>query len=270
MTGTLYLVPTPIGNLEDITLRALRILKSAALIACEDTRTSRVLLNHFAIDTPITSYHEHNKLVKLDAILDVLETGDVALISDAGTPGLSDPGFELVRAAIARGYPVVPLPGASAVITALVGSGLPTDSFVYLGFLPRKRLTEYFADLKHERRTMICYESPHRLTDALDAIVAGIGPDRPVVVARELSKKFEEFVRGTAAEVADHMRQQPPRGEITLLIGGAPAETQHWEAEQVRAALRARLDAGVSRSAAAKQVAAESGWKKNDVYALDV
>lgn len=269
MSGTLYLIPTPIGNLEDITLRALRLLKECALIACEDTRTSRVLLSHYDIQTPLTSYHEHNKLTKLDALFEALETGDVALISDAGTPGISDPGYELVREAIARGYPVVPLPGANAVIPALVGSGLPTDSFIYLGFLPRKHLREWFAALKDERRTMIAYESPHRLTDALEALVEALGGDRQICVAREISKKFEEFVRGSATEVLAHMQSQPPRGEIALVIGGAPQSSSVWDEDRVRAALRDRIAAGDSRSQAAKAVAAQSGWHKGDVYALD-
>ncbi len=269
MAGTLYLVPTPIGNLEDMTLRAIRVLKECALIACEDTRTSRTLLSHFDIETPFTSYHEHNKLTKLDALFEALETGDLALISDAGTPGLSDPGYELVREAIARGYLVVPLPGANALLPALVGSGLPTDSFVYLGFLPRKGLREWFGALRDERRTMVAYESPHRLIDTLEAIAAALGGQRPAVVAREISKKFEEFVRGTVGEVLAHMREQPPRGEITLVIGGAPESALAWDDARVRAALRERLAAGDSRSQAAKAVAALSGWRKGDVYGLD-
>jgi 16S rRNA (cytidine1402-2'-O)-methyltransferase len=269
MAGTLYLVPTPIGNLEDMTLRALRVLKQSVLIACEDTRTSRTLLSHFEIDTPVTSYHEHNKLSKLDALFEVLDTGDVSLISDAGTPGVSDPGFELVREAIARGYTVVPLPGPNALLPALTGSGLPTDSFVYLGFPPRKGLREWFGALKDERRTMLAYESPHRLTGTLEALADALGSDRPAVVAREISKKFEEFVRGTAGEVLAHMREQPPRGEITLVIGGAPESALAWDEARVRAALRERLAAGESRSQAAKAVAADSGWRKGDVYGLD-
>lgn len=269
MAGTLYLVPTPIGNLEDMTMRALRILKECVLIACEDTRTSRVLLNHFNIDTPVTSYHEHNKLSKLDALFEVLDKGDIALISDAGTPGLSDPGFELVREAIARDYLVVPLPGANAVLPALVASGLPTDSFVYLGFLPRKQLRDYFTTLKDERRTMVAYESPHRLIETLEALEAALGSERPVAVAREISKKFEEFIRGSAADVLAHMRDQPPRGEIALVIGGAPESVLAWDETRVRTALRERIEAGDSRSQAAKAVAAQSGWRKNEVYALD-
>jgi 16S rRNA (cytidine1402-2'-O)-methyltransferase len=270
MTGTLYIVPTPIGNLEDMTLRGLRILREVKLIAAEDTRTSRVLLDHYEITTPMTSYHEHNKLRKLDAIFDALAGGDVALISDAGTPGISDPGYELVREAIARGIRVEPLPGPNAVMPALVGSGLPTDGFIYLGFLPRKKLVEYFASLRDEPRTLVAYESPNRLAAALEALVEAMGEDRQVSVARELSKKFEEFVRGPAGDVLEYFRQTSPRGEITLVIGGQTVSDDPWDEDRVREALLARITAGESRSQAAKAVASESGWKKSDVYSMDV
>lgn len=270
MSGILYIVPTPIGNLEDITLRALRILRDSALIAAEDTRTSGVLLAHYDIHTPLTSYHEHNKLTKLDAILDALAVGDVALISDAGTPGISDPGYELIREAIARGITVTPLPGANAVISALVASGLPTDRFVYLGFLPRKKLRAYLESLADESRTMIAYESPNRLVETLEALRDAWGGARAVCVARELSKKFEEFTRGTVDEVLAHYTQTAPRGEITLVMGGAPLTDETWDEARVRAALKARLEAGESRSAAAKALAQVSGWRKGDIYGLDV
>src|SRR5689334_13374501 len=174
---TLFIVPTPIGNLEDITLRALRILREVSLIAAEDTRTTRVLLQHYEIRTPLTSYHEHNKLTKLDAIFAALESGDVALVSDAGTPGISDPGYELVRQAIEQGIRIESLPGPSAITTALVGSGLPTDGFVYLGFLPRKdrALHDFLASVATERRTLVAYESPNRLTDTLKMIQTALG-----------------------------------------------------------------------------------------------
>lgn len=266
--GTLYLVPTPIGNLEDITLRALRVLREVKLIAAEDTRTSRVLLNHYEITTPLTSYHEHNKLHKLDQLFEALATGDVALISDAGMPGISDPGYELVCAAIEQGYRVEPLPGANAVIPALVGSGLPTDSFIYLGFLPRKNLNQFWANLANEPRTLVAYESPNRLTHALKALHEALG-DRPVCVARELSKKFEEFKRGTASEVLAYYEENPPRGEITLVVGGAVIEDEIWTEERVRSALAAQLAAGESLSQAAKTVAAAAGWEKRAVYALN-
>jgi 16S rRNA (cytidine1402-2'-O)-methyltransferase len=269
MTGTLYLVPTPIGNLEDITLRALRILKECALVACEDTRTSRPLMTHFDIHTPLTSYHEHNKLSKLEAIFDALADGDVALISDAGTPGVSDPGYELVREAIGRGFRVEALPGANAVLPALVASGLPTDQFVFMGFLPRKGLAGYFGGLVDDRRTLIFYESPQRILETLQAAAETFGSARACCVAREISKKFEEYVRGTLADAITRFEQEAARGEIVLLIGGA-AEPGAWDDARVLAAFQARLDAGDSRSQAAKAVAAESGWKRNDVYALEL
>ncbi|MBN1965074.1 MAG: 16S rRNA (cytidine(1402)-2'-O)-methyltransferase, partial [Anaerolineae bacterium] len=216
---TLYVVPTPIGNLEDITLRALRILREASLIAAEDTRTTRKLLSRYEITTPLTSYHEHNKLTKLDAIFAALESGDVALVSDAGTPGVSDPGYELIGEALARGVPVVVLPGPSAVIAALVASGLPTDRFLFVGFLPRKpsALRRALSDLAAERATLIAYESPNRLTDTLQAVLEVLG-DRPVAVARELTKLFEEVWRGPVSAALAHYRDAPPKGEITLVI----------------------------------------------------
>lgn len=268
-SGTLYIVPTPIGNLEDITLRALRILKTVSLIAAEDTRTSAVLLKHYEIDTPTISYHEHNKLARLDSIMDALAAGNVALISDAGTPGISDPGYELIGAAIEHGFRVEPLPGANAVITALVGSGLPSDSFTYAGFLPKKRSArhDFLETLVDETRTVIVYESPNRLVDTL-ALIADVLGERPVCVARELTKLYEEFVRGTASEVLAHFQQNPPRGEITLLIGGDVEMDEIWDEDRVRDALEKQLAAGDSLSQAAKAVAARSGWKKRDVYAL--
>jgi len=268
--STLFIVPTPIGNLEDMTLRALRVLREAALIAAEDTRTTRILLQHYAITTPLTSYHEHNKLTKLDVIFNALERGSVALVSDAGTPGISDPGYELIQAAIERGIRVEPLPGACAVVTALVASGLPTDGFVYLGFLPKKDKArrEFLAGLMNEPRTLALYESPNRLTDTLAAALATLG-DRPACVAREITKIYEEFYRGTVSSALAYYTEQPPRGEIVLLIGGAPeVERVVWDEAQVRAALEARLEAGEPLSSAAKAIAAESGWDRKTVYAM--
>ncbi len=270
--GTLYIVPTPIGNLEDITLRALRVLREASLIAAEDTRTSGRLLAHYGIETPLTSYHEHNKLAKLGRILDALAGGDVALISDAGTPGLSDPGYELIQAAIAAGVRVVPLPGASALVTALVVSGLPADSFTYLGFLPRRAAARRAAleAQRDEARTLVLYEAPHRLLDTLADVEAVLGT-RPVCVARELTKLYEEVWRGPVGEAIAHFTEHPPRGEITLVVAGAaPADSPAWDETAVRAALAERLADGEPRSAAAKAVAQESGWNRRDVYNLDV
>lgn len=267
--GTLYLVATPIGNLEDMTLRALRILREVRLIAAEDTRTSRVLLQHFAIETPLTSYHEHNKLHKVESIFDALALGDVALISDAGMPAISDPGYELVKLALARGVRVVPIPGPSAVVTALVASGLPTDGFVYLGFLPRKDgdRRKFLESLKREPRTLIAYESPHRLIDALRDVQRVLG-ERPVCVAREMTKHYEEFFRGTTSEALARFQGENPKGEITLLIGGALAQEVRWDEAQVREALRQRLQDGEPLSSAAKQVASQALWRKGEVYGL--
>ena len=270
--GILYVVPTPIGNLEDITLRALRILREASLIAAEDTRTSRVLTRHFEIRTPMTSYHEHNKLSKLDQILSALATGDVALISDAGTPGISDPGSELIREAIAQGHDVVPLPGASAITAALVGSGMAMDRFLFVGFLPRKAsaLKALLGQLASETGTIIAYESPHRLTDSLRAIAEVLGGERAVCVAREISKKFEQFYRGSVGEACDYFLRENPRGEVTLLIAGAAPTDSRWTDEQVFGALGERISAGESLSSAAKAIAKAAGWSKSDVYQLGI
>jgi 16S rRNA (cytidine1402-2'-O)-methyltransferase len=266
--GTLYLVATPIGNLEDISARALRILREVALIAAEDTRHTRGLLTHFDIHTPLTSYFEHNKLSKLDSILNALRSGDVALVSDAGTPALSDPGYELVRAALEAGFPVAPVPGPSAVIAALVASGLPTDAFVYLGFLPRKdsEREKLLASVANEPRTLVAYESPHRLLEALAAIEHTLS-DRRVAVARELTKMFEEIYRGPASAARAHFAAQGVAGEITLVIAGAP-EPERWPAARVRAELNRLVAEGTKRKDAAKQVAALSGWSARAVYDL--
>jgi 16S rRNA (cytidine1402-2'-O)-methyltransferase len=271
--STLYIVPTPIGNLEDITLRALRILGEASLIAAEDTRTTRVLLDHYAITTPMTSYHEHNKLAKLDVLLDALAAGDVALVSDAGMPGISDPGYELIREALAREIPVVVLPGPSAVVTALVASGLPTDRFLFVGFLPRRKKALHAAlvALAGEPATLIAYESPNRLAATLQAVLDVLG-DRPVAVGREMTKLYEEVRRGPASAVLAHFAENSPRGEITLVIGGAtdaPGD-EPWTEDAVRDALQARLDSGEARSAAARAVAEQAGWNRRDVYNLDL
>ncbi len=268
---TLYLIPTPIGNLEDITLRALRLLREVRLIAAEDTRHSRILLDHYQISTPMISYHEHNKLARLESILEALTQGDVALISDAGTPTLSDPGYELVRAALAAGVTVVPLPGANAAITALTASGLPTDAFLYLGFPPR-RPSKLRAFLKHYaalRATLIFYESPNRLVDTLRAMLEVFG-DRQAVVALELTKFFEGFSRAPLSALISTFAAQAPRGEVTLLVEGAPeVPDASWDEERVRQALQHLLADGVKRSTAAKQIAALSGWDRAEVYALD-
>jgi len=267
--GTLYLVGTPIGNLEDITLRALRILKEATLIAAEDTRRARILVGRYEIETPITSYFEGNKLARLEMVLGALDTGDVALISEAGMPGLSDPGYELVRAAIERGCPVVPIPGPSAPVTALVVSGLPSDSFLYLGFLPRRRSERcrLLAKVAQERRTLVVFEAPHRLRASL-ADIETVLDDRPLAVCRELTKLHEEVWRGTVSEARTHFDEVEPRGEFTLVIGGALEGCERWDEGQVRATLEELLAQGVTRPAAARRVAAISSWSRAEVYAL--
>lgn len=268
----LYIVPTPIGNLEDITLRALRILKEVQLIAAEDTRTTGVLLKHYEIDTPQISYHEHNKLQRLDDIFQALTTGDVALVSDAGTPGISDPGYELIAAAIERGVTIVSLPGANAAITALVVSGLPTDNFVYLGFPPRKtsHLRQFVEELVDEPRTMVFYESPHRIRKTL-AVLEEFMAERPAVLCRELTKLYEEILRGTISELVEHFTDNRPRGEMVLLVRGAPEdEFMVWDEPRVRAALKARLADGEKRTKAAKAVAEESGWDRRTLYDMEL
>ena len=268
--GTLYVVATPIGNLEDMTFRAVRVLREVALIAAEDTRTSSVLLRHYDIATPMTSYFEHNKLHKLDRVLAALEGGDVALISDAGTPGVSDPGYELVRAALDAGHSVVPIPGASAAIAALSAGGLPTDRFTFLGFLPRRdgARREALAPLVNRPETLLFYEAPHRIRSTVDLLIELFGPERPVVLARELTKRFEEFWRGPLAEAAGHLALSEPRGEFTVLLGGMPAAEQpQWDEEAIDRLLLALQADGVSGSRAVKEAARLSGQPKSEVYA---
>jgi 16S rRNA (cytidine1402-2'-O)-methyltransferase len=262
--STLYLIGTPIGNLEDITIRALRILKEVALIAAEDTRRARILAQRYEIETPITSYFEGNKLTKMETVLRALDAGDVA-----GMPGLSDPGYELVCTAIERGYRVVPVPGPSAPVTALVVSGLPSDSFLYLGFLPRRPRDRrrLLADVAQEQRTLVAFETRHRLRKSLADIEAVLG-DRPLAVCRELTKLHEEIWRGTISGARDHFADVEPRGEFTLVIGGASQEHVRWEKARVRDALEELLAEGLARPAAARRVAAASGWSRGEVYGL--
>ena len=266
--GTLYLVATPIGNLEDISARALRILRQVRLIAAEDTRVTKKLLTHYDIQTRQVSYFEHNKLSRLEYILRALAEGDVALVSDAGTPGLNDPGYELVRAALQVGHQVSPVPGPASPVAALVASGLPTDAFLYLGYVPRKPSERRAALLRVADLpfTLVFLESPHRLRETLKDMQQVYG-DRPVAIARELTKLHEEIWRGTLSEALSEWHAREPRGEFTLVITGAAPPTM-WDEEQVRSALADLLAAGISRSEAARQVARQSGWPKSTVYAL--
>jgi len=264
--GTLFLVATPIGNLEDMSARALRILREAKLIAAEDTRHTGKLLKHFDISTPLTSYFEHNKLIKIESILRALSTGDVALVSDAGTPALNDPGYELVRAALEAGFEVRPIPGPSAPIAALTVSGLPTDSFLYLGYLPRKTserraALEKVAGLPY---TLIFLETPHRLLDSLADLQAALG-DRQTAAARELTKLHEEVWRGRLSEARAHFKA--PRGEFVLVIEGkVKDEGEKWSEDELLAAIE---NVG-AKNKRVKEIAAElaeqSGWAKKDVY----
>ncbi len=267
--GTLFLVATPIGNLEDISARALRLLSQVRLVAAEDTRQTRTLLDHYQIHTPLLSYHEHNKLSRLEEILAALSQGDVALVSDAGTPALNDPGYELVRAALQAGFPVSPVPGPSAPVSALVASGLPTDAFLYLGYLPRKpaerrrQLTEV-AGLPY---TLIFLEAPHRLLASLGDLLTVLG-ERQASVARELTKLHEEIYRGSLSQALEHFTAEPPRGEFTLVVAGRPLPPERWPEEKLRRNLQERLAEGASPSQIAAQVSAESGWPKKAVYEI--
>ncbi len=220
--GTLYLVATPIGNLEDITFRAVRVLRDASVVAAEDTRVTRTLLRAHDIHTPLVSFHEFTSSTRRGRLVERLDAGDVAVVTDAGMPGISDPGFPLVRDALAAGHDVVPIPGASAVLAALVASGLPTHSFCFHGFLPRTtaQRRRFFREHTGDGATLVVFESPHRVVKALEDLVAECGAGIQVAVARELTKRFEEIVRGTAAEALAHFQTHAPRGEFTLVIGG--------------------------------------------------
>jgi 16S rRNA (cytidine1402-2'-O)-methyltransferase len=266
--GTLYLVATPIGNLEDISPRALRILRESALIAAEDTRVTKKLTAHFGISTPLIAYFEHNKKSQMAAVLNALAAGDVAVVSDAGTPVLNDPGFELVKAALAAGREVVPIPGPSAPMAALTASGLPADSFLFIGYLNRMaaQRRKQLESIAHQPWTVVALEAPHRLLAALEDILAILG-DRPLAVARELTKLHEEIHRGSVRTALERFRAIPPLGEITLVIGAAPEATA-WGEAKVRSVLEERLRSKKPRNQIAAEIAEESGWRKRDVYAL--
>jgi len=265
--STLFVVATPIGNLEDITYRAVRVLREVDWIACEDTRESRKLLDHFEIKTPLVSYHDFNELQRAKELADRLKAGESgAIISDAGMPLVSDPGYRLVRAAIEAGIDVRPVPGASATVTALAASGLPTDSFHFLGFLPAKsgQRANLLDSLKSEKATLIFYEAPHRIMDTLSDIERILGL-RPVVVAREMTKIHEEFLRGTAGQILDQLRtRESIRGEITLLIGKSNRPVQ--PTEPMEKAMANQIGSGLSRMDAMKAIARERGISKREVY----
>jgi 16S rRNA (cytidine1402-2'-O)-methyltransferase len=267
LSATLYLVATPIGNLEDITFRAVRVLKEAAIIACEDTRQTRKLLDHYEIAARPVSYHEHNETERTPELIAELQGGaSVALVSDAGMPLISDPGYRLVHAAVEAGIRVEAVPGASALLTALAASGLPTDRFYFGGFLPAKsgQRLKLIEGLREETATCVFYEAPHRILEALEAIEQALG-DRPVVVARELTKLHEEFLRGTAAEVrAVLSARESVKGEITLLIGKSNGPVA--DATPLHEAVEACMKLGMTHMEAIKTVAHRRGLSKREVY----
>jgi 16S rRNA (cytidine1402-2'-O)-methyltransferase len=266
--GILYVVATPIGNLEDMTYRGVRILKEVDLIACEDTRHTRRLLDHYGIEKPAISYHEHNEAVRTADLISRLETGvNIALVSDAGTPLISDPGYRIVSAATAAGIPVLAIPGPSAILTALTASGLPTDSFFYGGFLPAKQgqRRKALASAAGLGCTAVFYEAPHRIFESLGDI-AGLMPARAIVVAREMTKLHEEYLRGTAAEILQQLGERPSvKGEITIVIGKAAGNEA--DDRSTRELLEHFLGTGLSRMDAIKEIARSRGVSKREVYA---
>lgn len=261
----LYVVATPIGNLEDISLRALRILREVKLIAAEDTRKTRRLLNRYDIKTPLTSYYEHNKMTKLDYILEQLKEHDVALVSEAGMPGISDPGYELITAAAERNITIVPIPGPSAIIAALAVSGLPTDSFKFIGFLPNRSSArkQALGNIADEIATIIALEAPHRLHAALDDILLTLG-DRRIAVCRELTKLHEEIFRGKVSGAISHFTD--PRGEFTLVIEGKDKNSQPQFAGNIKDQLRKLYKEGATAKEAVTALAGETGLKRKELY----
>lgn len=273
-SGTLYLVPTPIGNLEDMTYRAIETLKTVDLIAAEDTRHTQQLLNHFEIETKQISFHEHNTQARIPELLAKLQSGlNLAQVSDAGMPSISDPGTELVAAATQVGIPVVPLPGPNAGLTALIASGLVPQPFYFYGFLGRKTSDQkaVLSEIGQREETTILYESPYRIRKTMAVVVEVLGADRPVVLARELTKRYEEFIRGTAQEVLDWAVENEPRGEFVMLLGGndnpdKPAEKLATDDLPIAEYVQQLIDAGAKPNEAIKAVAKDRGVKKQQVY----
>ncbi|HWR08552.1 16S rRNA (cytidine(1402)-2'-O)-methyltransferase [Sporomusa sp.] len=272
--GTLYLCPTPLGNLEDMTFRAVRVLKEAAVIAAEDTRHTLKLLNHFDIRVPLISYHEHNKDERGPELVQRLLNGEtIALVSDAGMPGISDPGVDLVRLAVMSGVTVVPLPGPNAALTALIASGLDTNTFTFIGFLPKtnKHRLAMLSKLSNHPHTLLFYEAPHRVRATLHELREALG-DRQAVAARELTKKFEEFVRGDLDSIGRHFTENQPRGEFTILVAGRPAgeevaeEPDSLAGLDVIQAVAALINRGINKKDAIREVASQRGLPKRQVY----
>jgi 16S rRNA (cytidine1402-2'-O)-methyltransferase len=272
MKGTLYVVATPLGNLEDVTLRALRVLKEVSLIAAEDTRHSRKLLAHYGIVTPLTSYYDQIETKKAPLLVDRLARGEsVALISDAGTPGIADPGYRLVRAALDAGVPVVPVPGPSMAATVLSVSGLPTNRFAFEGFIPARAMARraFYAQLRTEPRTVVCFETGLRLHASLSDLADILG-EREIVVAREVTKWFEEFARGTVGEIRQRIEDLPVRGEVTLVIAASSEPVAIASDEAVRAAIATMRAAGMRAKDIARAVALETGRSRGEVYRMVV
>ncbi len=275
--GTLYVCPTPIGNLDDITFRVVETLKIVSLIAAEDTRHTKKLLNHFDIHTHIFSYHEHNKMKAGPVLIEKMEAGEsIAIVTDAGTPGISDPGEDLIKLAIEAGINVVSQPGATAFVTALVASGLPTGKFVFEGFLDRhkKRRGEALEALKNETRTVIFYEAPHRLTQTLESMLTVLG-DRQMTAARELTKRYESYQRGKISEVIAHFSEHQPRGEFVLIVAGINPEDIETEINPllemtIEDHLRYFINQDMRKKEAAAEVAKARGLNKRDVYKLTI
>lgn len=268
MPGTLYIVATPIGNLSDITLRAIETLKAVDLIAAEDTRVTRRLLAHYDIHTPMTPFHAHSLAQKAEALVQFLKDGkSIALVSDAGTPGISDPGHEIIVLAISSNIPVVAIPGPNAIAIALVVSGLPTQRFAFDGFPPRRASgrKKYFGALANERRTMVFYEAPHRLLDTLSDMLSEFG-DRRLAVVREATKVFEEVYRGTISGAIDRFTETPPKGEFTIVVAGAPEQSEQAGEEVVEQTLRKLLKDGLSERDAVHAAALTCGLPRKQVY----
>jgi 16S rRNA (cytidine1402-2'-O)-methyltransferase len=268
--GVLYIVGTPIGNLEDVTMRALRMLKEVDLIACEDTRHTRKLLDHYGIEKPLVSYHEHNEPARAEELLNKLKSGmSVAQVSDAGMPGIADPGYRVIKLAIENGITVEPIPGPSALIAALAASGLATDAFEFRGFLPAKsgQRRTVLEQLRGAEHTVVVYEAPHRIRETLEDIVEVLGAQRPVVIARELTKIHEEFLRGSAADLLRQVRDRELKGEITLLLGKAEREarvgTEKSMAERLKEIMQEQK---LDEKAALKALAKETGLSRSEVY----
>lgn len=269
--GTLYIVGTPIGNLEDMTFRAIETLRNVDLIAAEDTRHTGKLLQYFQITTPQISYHDHNRRGRLPELLQRLrQNNSIALVTDAGMPGISDPGYELVQACVEAAIPVVPIPGASAVTTALSAAGLPTERFVFEGFLPTKgqERQERLEFLRTEPRTIVFYEAPHRLKQTLQDLIAVMGAERSVVLARELTKLHEQFWRGTLEEAATYHQTREPQGEFTVIVAGHQAAQLQLSESALLAELQDLIRQGISRSQASRQLAQQTSLPRRQIYQL--